>query len=797
MYKKWINIFPALATMCGIICAFHLIAHPPELDRAESLFDESLYQDAIPFFVEALKNNIDSDKLQHIQSRLALCHLELKNPNTALAILNDQKEPNRYLQAVAKRQLGLYQEAIDILAEDLSHPPSLLERGMDYYHLGNWALAQRDLDKITIDDPHLYNLSQLYLARIALYQNNPKKASIILDQISISEDSPLQIEKSYLQGVCHFMNHQYEAAIEEFQKLEKDTHKSVRASSQRFLAWSKIQLADRSSKPIAFLDEAEALLLLSENESSGIDLGEFYLMKGRSTKEPFFYEKARTVSRSLPLEQKNFIMGLTFLEEGIYYNCLKQKGEAIAAFEKALLAFRACPQGNHSAKVKLYEAVTNAYLGNNAESVSLLVSLYNDKSAQATLKDPQQIYYLAALLSTDSLSSLQAHVNEGIDRYPEGPYTDLMKLMVGIAFLKESRYDEAYNAFEALIKDHPSSSHLDEAWHWKAYSSSDPERKKEALQYLYIHYPKSPYAPEAYFNTYSYREYLQGSRHSIKHLQALPTLFPQSPLQINAYYLVGLDHNKNRLDAGGNIVRYQNLTAAIEAFQKAEASFDSMSEQNILGSQLPYYRKISHKAKLERGKANLAIGENSQGSKRQIYLKYASDVLEELAKQIAKFSDPFYAQLRDEVDYSHGHALISQGDIDKAADVLAGLIDRSQAASIKQGYLLSRAHYDRGVIAQQRKDYQAALIAFSQAENCAQGLSDDQRLDLWIQQSHCYKGMNRLPEAMSLLSKVINEDVVSGLRIKAMLLRADLYDLQGRPELARKQRDTVAKNCKY
>ena len=46
---------------------------------------------------------------------------------------------------------------------------------------------------------------------------------------------------------------------------------------------------------------------------------------------------------------------------------------------------------------------------------------------------------------------------------------------------------------------------------------------------------------------------------------------------------------------------------------------------------------------------------------------------------------------------------------------------------------------------------------------------------------------------MLLLSRVINDDVISPLRIKAMFLRAEIYEMQGRPELAIKQLEAAAR----
>jgi tetratricopeptide (TPR) repeat protein len=87
------------------------------------------------------------------------------------------------------------------------------------------------------------------------------------------------------------------------------------------------------------------------------------------------------------------------------------------------------------------------------------------------------------------------------------------------------------------------------------------------------------------------------------------------------------------------------------------------------------------------------------------------------------------------------------------------------------------------------KEYLMAEEAFNQAESSNENnvLSTDQKLELWIQQSECAKALQQMDKAMLILSKVINDNTISSLRVKAMYLRAEIYALQGRHELARKQ----------
>jgi hypothetical protein len=49
--------------------------------------------------------------------------------------------------------------------------------------------------------------------------------------------------------------------------------------------------------------------------------------------------------------------------------------------------------------------------------------------------------------------------------------------------------------------------------------------------------------------------------------------FPDSPFLINANYLIGMDFKRDRKSPEGKWLRRQNLTAAIDSFQKAENIF--------------------------------------------------------------------------------------------------------------------------------------------------------------------------------------------------------------------------------
>ena len=82
----------------------------------------------------------------------------------------------------------------------------------------------------------------------------------------------------------------------------------------------------------------------------------------------------------------------------------------------------------------------------------------------------------------------------------------------------------------------------------------------------------------------------------------------------------------------------------------------------------------------------------------------------------------------------------------------------------------------------------------TQAGNAAgKTLNTEQRLDLLMMQADCLREMQQFDKAMLTLSTVINDDSISPLRLKAMYLRAELYELQKKQDLARKQLEALSR----
>lgn len=310
---------------------------------------------------------------------------------------------------------------------------------------------------------------------------------------------------------------------------------------------------------------------------------------------------------------------------------------------------------------------------------------------------------------------------------------------------------------------------------------------------MYEQYPNSPFAPEAYFTSFTYQDYVQGDRKAMHHLQGMQIRFPKSSYTINALYLLGLDYLRDRKTPEGRWIRKKSLTSAIDYFHQAEALFEELLSNKMIPQEaLPYYTYLRDRSVLERAMANLAIAEESAGAKRQIYLDYAVEVFQKI---IQNTDYQINNNIVEEAEYGLSQAYLKAKKDKDAEAVLDKMLARYKEMNVNRGYYLSRVWYDKGMLSMQRQQYPLAIEEFTLADQSGQGnlLTPDQLLDIWIQISLSYRSMGRYDQAMLTLSKVINENVISSLRIKAMYLRAEIYELQGRLDLARKQLESTAK----
>lgn len=434
------------------------------------------------------------------------------------------------------------------------------------------------------------------------------------------------------------------------------------------------------------------------------------------------------------------------------------------------------------------------------------------------IEDPGEVHYLRGLMAVEiakwteddpGTEEAERHFKQVIEKYPTSPLAPQSLLALGGVYYHKKKYAMGEDVFMRLIRTFPESDAVGDAYFWAAKCGDGiaigSEKGKKYRRIVFEEFPNNPLAAEAYFTYHPYREYVHGDRAAIKHLQNLSERFPHTPYLINAHYLVGMDFKRDRKTAEGKWVRKKNMNEASVAFQQSATAFDSLyAAKNIPEDQLQYFITIRYRALIERALANLAIADEAQGARRQIFLEYAVAVLEQIATEFKDRSHPLASQLTREENYPPAleestywlaQAYSRMQEDQKAEKTLVQMLENYPLNKITRGYYMSRAWHDLGQIAIRRKEYPIALVHFAEAEKAAKGnaISTDQKIDLWIQQSLCYKEMKQPEKAMLILSKAINDDAISSLRVKAMFLRAEIYALQGRHELAKRQLEATSK----
>jgi TolA-binding protein len=622
----------------------------------------------------------------------------------------------------------------------------------------------------------------------------------------------------------------FDKAEETFKKLI-----NISADERSYLALSQffIMRANRQNEE-NWYKKAEEILSHQENFISKEAKANATLLRGEAA--PTYYSRNKfyrqltqesSSSDSLLCGKGWYLQGLNDFEEAISLQKENYKEEARKTFEKAAFSLKKAydllqRDDHHLAAESLkylaeanYHQDTSTFHLQAFENLDLLLR----ENLDPFLSDPEEAYYLHALVALHLGSENnnekwneigKQSLKELILKFPRGKLKDSALFLLGTHYYKQGENQKAEDVFISLANEHPNSPLAGDALFWASNAAERRSANKDLVRNYRIsvfeNYPSSSFAAEAYFRCYTYKEYLQGDRIAMKHLNCLEQKFPNNIFVIISSYLIGIDQKRDRKSSEGKSIRKKNLTAAIDAFQKAETLFDHLQEHGTLPKEnLEYLVFIRYRSIMERALANLMIAKESQGAKKQIFLQYAEEVFKSILNDFEN-DDNFlikthiqkepYPYILEEASFYLAQTYTLNKNEELAEKTLLKMLERYQNAKITRGYFLSRVWYELALLALKDKNYSYALNLFLKSEDSSKGkdiLSTDQKLDLLIQQSLCLKAMNQMDAAMLILSKVINEDAISGLRLKAMYLRAEIYELQERFELSKKQLEAISK----
>jgi len=497
---------------------------------------------------------------------------------------------------------------------------------------------------------------------------------------------------------------------------------------------------------------------------------------------------------------------------------------SIQSLTKAFKILR--PVNKEKAGLALHYLAQAYYIIGSQESylsaIHALNHLIEDNPVFSAIKTHDAVLYLRGLVASkilgdddeEYLSIAKVSLNRIVDDYSEGFFADKALDLLGTIYFHRSLYDDAEKTFTTLATTYQDSGYAGDAWFWAGecadWQHKPPEIIKEYRRNVFENYPGTIHAPEAFFYYYSFSEYMNSDADALLHLKKMPQKYPSSTHSIIANYLLGLNAKTDHPNGIGVSIEKKNFKKALSFFEKAIETFDTCyANDNISSGNLEYFTLLRYRSIIEKAMTTLAMSEEAEGATRHVYLENASEIFSCIISDFEDENNPLtqllakgspFPRTYEESEYGLAHVFLIMDKDSAAEKILSKMLRQYSEAKISRGYYLSRAWYEQGRIAIRKQEYDLALKFLSRAENTAKErvLSVEQKLDLWIQTSACYRALNQLDMAMLMLSKVINETAASNLRIKAMYLRAEIYELQGRHELAIKQLEaTVQKGGEW
>lgn len=522
-----------------------------------------------------------------------------------------------------------------------------------------------------------------------------------------------------------------------------------------------------------------------------------------------------------------FSLGVNHLKLGKQAKVDKESEEAFSHFQQAIQSFQTSYEESVSelpsfAALSLkYKAECLFELGTKEslqEGLSVCETLFHkEPHLVKVLAEPDEVLFLKALIASQlskhsHSQELEELAIEALKQvchaYSKGRFADRSYQMLGTLLYHQGNYKESEMAFLSLAKTYPESAFAGEAWFWASecatHIGGDPETIRSYRKEVFENYPHSAHAAEAYFNFFSYSEYLQGGSSTTQHLKEMKKRYPNSPLNIGAQYLLGLECKRTLTNADEELTKEKGLTQACIHMETAAKLFKELYSKGALSeSNLEYYVNLRFQSMLEKASLYLEIACESSDARENIYLEYAEKAYRELLEELEDEQNPL-AQLllgggnpdiyTHQAVYGLARSLFEREKFDLAMDQLAQLLDDSSFEENENHYFVARAWQLRTKIAVASQKYEDALTYAKQAEEVGQNgaLSLEDIMELWIYQSECYEALEDPDQVILLLSKVINQTISSHLRVQAMYRRAEAYERQGKHQLALRQYEAVA-----
>lgn len=388
------------------------------------------------------------------------------------------------------------------------------------------------------------------------------------------------------------------------------------------------------------------------------------------------------------------------------------------------------------------------------------------------------------------------------------PWNDHGQYMLGTLYYQHKDYTQAIHSFLKLVENYPQSKWSGDAWFWMAESTlaqnGDLLRVKGYRKRVYELYPHSSHAAEAYLNYYSLEEYLTKVE-ALEHLSSFVEKFPNSPYVIVAYYYQARAKQRDQLDLNGKRVGLKDFSKAQDFAHLALESFrNQYAMSQIPKEQFLFFAEIYYDSFLIEAKSLLREAEISSEQKRGEFLKKAIALYRELCFEFDHSEHPLsalfkakakYPIILQKAHYGLARAYIQNFELDRGEGLFKEMLSKFSEGEISKGKAIFKVWKELGIIAMAKEEYGKALDYFTASLAASESREENKEcVHVELQMSLCFRALHEFDKSILVLSRIINEEKEPKLKGKAMYLRAEVYEKQGKGELAKKQLEAAAKH---
>lgn len=712
------------------------------------------------------------------------------------SLLNEIKEPSQLTClklklakiALDEKEFGKVINLIDDpLFDNCNHLVKVEKnrlKGIAYYHLGKYELAKESLKEAL--DLKEENFSKEQQQRLYFLGNSCFKLAQMASISNVIKENELHMAKEVFEKLhCQAPSDQTLLALARTLLLSEQLTNHVKGGSsfEKLCATASFESLE---------GELEMGLLQAEWETDSVKKAQIY-QRLTSNK----YEKG-----------KNF--GKAWYNQGVFYaqspsilNPDQAKQNALESFIQSYHYLkRAFPK-------KACLAIKNwIQIQMGGQDPSLLTKVY--QKLELLIEQDQELLnknenlnglrYLQAelCLKIFELIKDESYFKRGVETLDlctceEKVFSDQKLFLLAKLYKQNQNFARAKNYFLTLVERYPHfekrAESLFELAECARYENADPNEVRGYLKKLYENNPDSVLAARAYLASYSDEEYLSELQEPFEHLKGMQQLFKTGPATIKGCYLLGVSYKNRAAKALKKNVQLELFQQSLDWLNRAKtSSLKALEASSIDLNVKDSLSHIYHQSMLMLGQVYLESANLLKESKRLGQIEKAIAHLQIVISKFEKGNEIEFSGIA-RAKLALGLAYGQKGLFDLSEKTLKELIESYHQYCIFNDSLLEKAFYELSQIAIAKGNFKEALEYLEQAELAL--TSQSQNEEIALQQSYCHRLLGQYEQAEIYLSKVINNGQSSKLQAKAMYLRAEIYTLQGKKDLAMKQLEMI------